>query len=99
MITIPYLTHASLTIARKNLDIDIREKIRQDYEDVIIRLTAIANNGGLVTDDGLPLPGGDPIDINTGIYSSKMYSGNRIATVPNFGGLVDTNFNDREGRY
>lgn len=84
-VTIPYLRWGNIVIARKNLfSYDESSKVRADYDDLIKRLEAIAeDDSDLVDENGNPVKDKDDI-LSKGRYVSSMYSGSSKATVPEF---------------
>jgi phage gp36-like protein len=97
VVSVPYLKWESVAIARKILDsVFERDKTRLDYNDVISRLNNIAKGiGALIDESGKPVPLTPEIIAET-TTDTSIYSGNRIAYIPNFGGVIQQKVWDSE---
>ena len=84
-VVIPYLRWGNIVIARKNLfSYDESSKVRADYDDLIERLEAIANDeSDLVDKDGNPIKDKNET-MSENRYVSPMYSGSIKVSIPVF---------------
>jgi len=89
-VVVAFLTLANIVIGRKYLDsFDEREKTRKDYEDVILRLTAIASGESVLIDElGNIIPPKPDIVKADQFYHGRMYSGNMKCYQIDFTGSI-----------